>query len=69
MLANDGGWRYSIIWGSLDRPDHVIQLKGDDTMSREEHNIIGTGTLVRQRVTVGEMEIVSIRRDRTDDDC
>jgi hypothetical protein len=59
MLANDGGWRYSIIWGSLDRPDHVLQLKSDDMGSRETHEIIGTGTLVRQRVTVSEMEVVA----------
>lgn len=59
MIANDGGWMYSIIWGPLDRPEHVIQLKGDDTISRATHDIIGTGTLVRQQVTVGEMEIVS----------
>ena len=62
MIANDGGWMYSIVWGSLDRPDHVIQLKGDEMMSREAHDVIGTGTLVRQRVTVSEMEVVSWKK-------
>jgi hypothetical protein len=57
MIAS--GWLYSIIWGSLARPIHVIQLKGDHMSARHEHAIIGTGTLVRQQVTVGEMEIVS----------
>jgi hypothetical protein len=49
---------YSIVWGPLDRPDHVIQLKGDKMSSRATHEIVG-GTLVRQRVTVSEMEVVS----------
>jgi hypothetical protein len=58
VIANDGGWMYSIVWGSLDRPDHVVQLKGDEMSSRATHEIVG-GTLVRQRVTVSEMEVVS----------